>query len=74
MHEEPEVPNFRRPDRGMAIAPGLCLAIEPMFTLGAPDTVLRDDRWTVATRDHSLAAHFEDTIAVTEHGPEVLTR
>ena len=74
MHEEPQVPNFRSPARGIAITAGLCLAIEPMFTLGAADVVLREDGWTVATRDHALAAHFEDTIAVTEHGPEVLTR
>lgn len=74
MHEEPQVPNFRGPARGLAIATGLCLAIEPMFTLGSGDVVLRDDGWTVATRDHSLAAHFEDTIAVTEEGPEILTR
>jgi methionyl aminopeptidase len=74
MHEEPQVPNFRSPARGIAITPGLCLAIEPMFTTGAHDVVLRDDGWTVATRDHALAAHFEDTIAVTEHGAEVLTR
>ena len=74
MHEEPQVPNFRSAQRGMALQPGLCLAIEPMFTLGSHETVLRDDGWTVATRDHSLAAHFEDTIAITDEGTEVLTR
>ena len=74
MHEEPQVHNFRGPARGIALAPGLCLAIEPMLTLGAAEVVLRADGWTVATRDRSLAAHFEDTIAITDHGPEVLTR
>jgi methionyl aminopeptidase len=74
MHEEPQVPNFRSAQRGMALQAGLCLAIEPMFTLGSHETVLRDDGWTVATRDHSLAAHFEDTIAITDEGTEVLTR
>jgi len=73
MHEEPQVPNFRGAGRGIALAPGLCLAIEPMLTLGSPDVLLRADGWTVATRDRSPAAHFEDTIAITEHGPEVLT-
>jgi methionyl aminopeptidase len=74
MHEEPQVPNFRSAQRGIALQSGLCLAIEPMFTLGSHETVLRDDGWTVATRDHSLAAHFEDTIAITDEGTEVLTR
>ncbi len=74
MHEEPQVPNFRSAARGIALAPGLCLAIEPMLTLGSADVLLRPDGWTVATRDRSVAAHFEDTIAITEHGPEVLTR
>jgi methionyl aminopeptidase len=74
MHEEPQVPNFRSSQRGMALQAGLCLAIEPMFTLGSYETVLRDDGWTVATRDHSIAAHFEDTIAITDEGTEVLTR
>jgi methionyl aminopeptidase len=76
MHEPPQVPNYR--GRGepytRKLVPGLCLAIEPMFTLGAPETVVRGDRWTVATRDRSVAAHFEDTIAITSNGPEVLTR
>jgi methionyl aminopeptidase len=74
MHEEPQVPNFRGTGRGMALSPGLCLAIEPMFTLGSADVLLRPDGWTVATRDRSLAAHFEDSIAITASGPEVLTR
>jgi methionyl aminopeptidase len=74
MHEEPQVPNYRTKARGIELAPGICIAIEPMFTLGSADVETLDDGWTVVTRDGSLAAHWEDTVAVTEDGPEVLTR
>lgn len=73
MHEEPQVPNFRTGRRGRRLEPGLCLAIEPMFTLGSWEARVMPDDWTVVTRDGSLAAHFEHTIAVTESGPEILT-
>jgi methionyl aminopeptidase len=73
MHEEPQVPNFGVPNRGMQLVPGICLAIEPMFTMGSHEVETRPDGWTVVTRDGSLAAHFEHTIAVTDHGPEILT-
>jgi methionyl aminopeptidase len=73
MHEEPQVPNFRTGRPGRKLEPGLCLAIEPMFTLGRQEAHILADDWTVATVDGSLAAHFEDTIAVTDHGPEILT-
>ncbi len=73
MHEEPQVPNFGVPNRGMQLVPGICLAIEPMFTLGSHEVETRPDGWTVVTRDGSLAAHFEHTIAVTDNGPEILT-
>lgn len=73
MHEEPSVPNYGTPGRGMPIQAGMCFAIEPMFTLGSADVAVLDDDWTVVTVDGSLAAHFENTIAVTDHGPEVLT-
>jgi methionyl aminopeptidase len=73
MHEEPQVPNYRTGRRGRKLEPGLCLAIEPMFTLGDHRAHVLDDDWTVATIDGSLAAHFEHSIAVTEHGPEILT-
>jgi methionyl aminopeptidase len=73
MHEEPQVPNFRTGRPGRKLEPGLCLAIEPMLTLGRHEAHILPDDWTVVTNDGSLAAHFEDTIAVTEHGPEVLT-
>lgn len=73
MHEEPQVPNYRTGRRGRKLEPGLCLAIEPMLTMGDHRARMLEDDWTVSTVDGSLAAHFEDTIAVTEHGPEVLT-
>ncbi len=73
MHEEPQVPNYRTGRKGRKIEPGLCLAIEPMFTLGGYEARLLDDDWTVVTVDGSLAAHFEDSIAVTDNGPEILT-
>jgi methionyl aminopeptidase len=58
----------------MKLVPGICLAIEPMLTLGGDAVVVKPDGWTVVTRDGSLAAHFEHTIAVTDDGPEILTR
>ncbi len=73
MHEEPQVPNYRTGHRGQKLQPGICLAIEPMLTVGRADVETRPDGWTVVTRDRSLAAHFEHTIAVTDHGPEILT-
>jgi methionyl aminopeptidase len=73
MHQEPQVPNYRTGVRGMKLAPGICLAIEPMLTLGSGEVAVRPDGWTVATVDGSLAAHFEHTIAVTDNGPEILT-
>jgi methionyl aminopeptidase len=73
MHEPPDVPNFRTRSAGLRLEPGLCLAIEPMFTIGSPAVGLLDDGWTIVTRDGSLACHFEHTIAVTPDGPEILT-
>jgi methionyl aminopeptidase len=73
MHQEPQVPNYRTGVRGMKLVPGICLAIEPMLTLGTGDVEVKPDGWTVVTSDGSLAAHFEHTIAVTEEGPEILT-
>jgi len=74
MHEDPQVPNYGRPGTGMRIEPGMCFAIEPMFNLGGDDVGVLADGWTVVTADGSLSAHFEDTIAITDSGPEVLTR
>jgi methionyl aminopeptidase len=73
MHEDPQIPNFGEPGRGPMLASGMTLAIEPMITAGGADVVVRDDRWTIATRDGSLAAHFEHTVAVTEGEPRILT-
>jgi methionyl aminopeptidase len=73
MHEEPQVTNYRTGRKGRKIEPGLCIAIEPMFTSGRADTRVKADGWTVATADGSLAAHWEHTIAITANGPRVLT-
>ena len=73
MHEEPQVPNYGRPGRGLRLQVGLALAIEPMVNEGSPDTQVLDDGWTVTTRDGSRSAHFEHTVAITPTGPEVLT-
>ncbi len=73
LHEEPQVPNFGDPGRGPQLRPGMVLAIEPMVTMGSWEVRILDDGWTAVTKDGSLAAHFEHTIAVTEGGPEVLT-
>lgn len=73
MHEEPPVFNYRVRDRGPAVKPGLVVAIEPMVTLGGIETFTRDDDWTVATSDGSMAAHWEHSIAVHSEGIWVLT-
>ena len=73
LHEEPQVPNFGDPGRGPQLKPGMVLAIEPMVTMGSWEVKVLDDGWTAVTRDGSLAAHFEHTIAVTDAEPEVLT-
>jgi methionyl aminopeptidase len=74
MHEEPQIPNYGPPGKGMKLKAGHVFAIEPMINLGSAGTVLLDDGWTVMTADGSLSAHFEHTIALTEQGPEVLTQ
>jgi len=74
MHEEPDVPNWGTPGKGRKLGPGQTYAVEPMVCLGSARTKLLDDRWTVVTADGSLAAHAEHTIAITESGPEILTR
>jgi methionyl aminopeptidase len=73
LHEDPQIPNFGVPGRGPQLRPGMVLAIEPMVTMGSWEVKVLDDGWTAVTRDGSLAAHFEHTIAVTDDGPEVLT-
>jgi methionyl aminopeptidase len=73
MHEDLQVPNYRQGRPGAELAVGVCIAIEPMLALGSADVETLSDGWTVVTTDHSLAAHFEHTIAVTENGPVILT-
>ena len=73
LHEDPQVPNFGDPGRGPQLRPGMVLAIDPMVTMGSWEVKVLDDGWTAVTRDGSLAAHFEHTIAVTDAEPEVLT-
>lgn len=73
LHEEPKVPNYGQPGRGIKLKVGHVLAVEPMVNAGGPETTMYDDGWTVVTADGSLSAHFEHTIAVTDDGPEVLT-
>src|SRR5437660_2390542 len=74
MHEAPQIPNYGPPGHGIKLKVGHVFAVEPMVNAGEPETVLMDDGWTVKTADGSLSAHFEHTIAVTDDGPEVLTR
>jgi methionyl aminopeptidase len=74
MHEEPQVPNYGSPRRGFVLRKGMAVAIEPMLNLGGWETAQLSDGWTVATADGSLSAHFEDTVAITSKGAEVLTR
>ena len=73
LHEEPQIPNYGKPGRGPTLAEGMVLAIEPMVAMGRPDTKVLKDGWTAVTRDGSLAAHFEHTVAVTKDGPVILT-
>jgi methionyl aminopeptidase len=72
-HEDPQIPNYGAPGRGPLLAEGMTFAIEPMITAGGPDVIVADDEWSISTRDGSLAAHFEHTVAVTEAGPRILT-
>ena len=73
VHEEPQVPNVGRPGRGPRLRTGMVLAVEPMLAAGTDRVITRADRWTVATADGELSAHFEHTVAVTKEGPRVLT-
>jgi methionyl aminopeptidase len=73
MHEQPDIPNWGKPGKGRKLGPGQTYAVEPMVCAGQPETRLLDDQWTVVTRDGRRAAHAEHTIAITEHGPEILT-
>ena len=73
LHEDPEVPNFSQKKRGVLLRPGMTLAIEPMINAGRYDVVWLDNDWTVVTDDGSLRAHYENTILITDGGPEILS-
>jgi methionyl aminopeptidase len=72
-HEEPQVPNYGKPKRGLKLMPGLTLAIEPMVNIGGPATRTLADKWTIVTVDGSRSAHFEHTVAITDTGNRILT-
>jgi methionyl aminopeptidase len=73
MHEDPEVPNFGRPGRGPKLVSGMVLAVEPMVNIGRFHVKTLDNGWTVVTEDNSLSAHYENTIAILDNGPEIIT-
>lgn len=74
LHEAPQVPNFGTPGKGVRLKPGMVLAIEPMINAGRSEVAILDDGWTAVTKDGSLSAHFEHTVAITEKGPYVLSK
>ena len=73
MHEDPGIPNYGKAGRGIRLEPGMTLAIEPMVIAGKPNILELEDGWTIVTEDGSLAAHYENTILITEKEPEILT-
>ena len=73
LHEAPEIPNFRQKSRGPRLRPGMTLAIEPMINMGTPEIATLPDGWTVVTADGKPSAHYENTVLITEAGPEILT-
>ena len=73
LHEEPQIANYGEPGRGPRMVEGMVLAIEPMVNIGRPAVKVLSDGWTAVTRDGSLSAHFEHTVAVTRQGPSILT-
>lgn len=73
LHEEPEIPNFRKLTRGIKLRPGMTLAIEPMINEGTPAVEWMDDDWTVVTQDGKLSAHYENTVLITDEVPEILS-
>ena len=74
LHEDPPVPNYGARDRGVRLREGMVIAIEPMVNAGHADVMLKSDGWTAVTKDGSLSAHFEHSVAITEKGPQVLSR
>jgi len=74
LHEDPQIPNFGEPGTGMKLRAGLVIALEPMLNVGTYEVDVLQDGWTVVTKDRSLSCHFEHSIAITEDGPEILSR
>ncbi|MDR0723847.1 MAG: type I methionyl aminopeptidase [Endomicrobium sp.] len=74
LHEDPQIPNYGKAKTGIKLLSGMILAIEPMVNVGSHEVVMLDDNWTVVTKDGSLSAHFEHTVAITEHDYEILTK
>lgn len=74
LHEEPPVPNYGEPDRGLRLKEGMVLAIEPMVNIGGFEVEIKEDGWTAVTKDGSLAAHFEHSVAITKDGPFILSQ
>ncbi len=74
MHEPPQIPNFGEPGTGPRLKAGMVLAIEPMINIGTYEVKVTDDKWTVVTKDGNLSGHFEHTVAITDEGPDILTR
>ena len=74
LHEEPPVPNFGERDRGLRLKEGMVLAIEPMVNVGSHEVEIKEDGWTAVTKDGSLAAHFEHSVAITKSGPYILSK
>lgn len=73
LHEEPQIPNYRTGSRGAKLVEGMVVAIEPMVNVGRPEVYVKEDGWTAVTRDGTLSAHFEHSVAVTREGPYILT-
>lgn len=74
LHEDPAVPNYGTKNRGVRLREGMVLAIEPMVNMGRAEVMMKDDAWTAVTKDGSLSAHFEHSIAITERGPQILSQ
>jgi methionyl aminopeptidase len=74
LHEDPQLPNYGTPGKGIMLKPGMVIAIEPMVNAGGYEVEILDDGWTAVTRDGKLSAHFEHTVAVTDNGPRILSR
>ena len=74
LHEDPSVPNFGTPGRGVRLLPGMTIAIEPMINQGSAAIRTQPDGWTVRTKDGKLSAHFEHTVAITADGPKIMTQ